>query len=206
MNSRGRFHSGLLINFLPRSSTPGGRCWRVPSSRPAASLFIASTDDNRFRALDVKTGKELWVDETREERQRQSDHVSGQERQTIRGSGRHRYGDGLRPPVTLNPCGGWHASEVASQGAPERPQPPADHDGVAWPLVRRATTAGHGRQRVRLEAPETCTDLPDSARASSPRYTSLKGRPGRVQAVLIAGPAAIVIAIALGAAWINTRI
>ena len=38
------------------------------------------------------------------------------------------------------------------------------------------------------------------------RYTSLKGRPGRVQAVLIAGPAAIVIAIALGAAWINTRI
>ena len=24
-------------------------------------LFIASTDDNRFRALDSKTGKELWV-------------------------------------------------------------------------------------------------------------------------------------------------
>src|SRR5262249_3728467 len=24
-------------------------------------LFIASTDDNRFRALDAKTGKELWV-------------------------------------------------------------------------------------------------------------------------------------------------
>jgi len=24
-------------------------------------LFIASTDDNRFRALDTKTGKELWV-------------------------------------------------------------------------------------------------------------------------------------------------
>ena len=39
----------------------------------------------------------------------------------------------------------------------------------------------------------------------SQRYTSLKGRPGRVQAVLIAGPAAIVIAIALAAAWINTR-
>ena len=37
----------------------------------------------------------------------------------------------------------------------------------------------------------------------SQHYTSLKGRPGRVQAVLIAGPAAIVIAIALAAAWIS---
>ena len=24
-------------------------------------LFIASTDDNRFRALDTRTGKELWI-------------------------------------------------------------------------------------------------------------------------------------------------
>lgn len=40
----------------------------------------------------------------------------------------------------------------------------------------------------------------------SQRYTSLKGRPGLVQAVLIAGPAAIVIAIALGAAWVSIRI
>ena len=24
-------------------------------------LFIASTDDNRFRALDLRTGKQLWV-------------------------------------------------------------------------------------------------------------------------------------------------
>ena len=39
----------------------------------------------------------------------------------------------------------------------------------------------------------------------SQHYTSLKGRPVRVQAVLIAGPAAIAIAIALAAAWINTR-
>jgi hypothetical protein len=38
----------------------------------------------------------------------------------------------------------------------------------------------------------------------SQHYTSLKGRPGRVQAVLIGGPAAIVIAIALAAAWVNT--
>ena len=24
-------------------------------------VFVASTDDNRFRALDARTGKELWV-------------------------------------------------------------------------------------------------------------------------------------------------
>jgi hypothetical protein len=39
----------------------------------------------------------------------------------------------------------------------------------------------------------------------SQRYTSLKGRPGRVQAVLIGGPVAIVIAIALSAAWLNSN-
>ncbi len=37
----------------------------------------------------------------------------------------------------------------------------------------------------------------------SQRYTDLKGRSGRVQAVLIGGPTAIVIAIALSAGWIN---
>jgi hypothetical protein len=37
----------------------------------------------------------------------------------------------------------------------------------------------------------------------SQRYTYLKGRPGRVQAVLIVGQSAIVIAIALVAAWAN---
>ena len=37
----------------------------------------------------------------------------------------------------------------------------------------------------------------------SQHYTYLKGRPAGVQAVLIGGPAVIVIAIALGNAWIN---
>lgn len=37
----------------------------------------------------------------------------------------------------------------------------------------------------------------------SQRYTYLKGRPGRVQAVLIVGQSAIVIGIALAAAWAN---
>ena len=39
----------------------------------------------------------------------------------------------------------------------------------------------------------------------SQRYTDLKGRSGRVQAVLIGGPSAIVIAIALAAAWISNN-
>ena len=39
----------------------------------------------------------------------------------------------------------------------------------------------------------------------SQRYTDLKGRSGRVQAVLIGGPAAIVIAIALAAVWLNNN-
>jgi hypothetical protein len=37
----------------------------------------------------------------------------------------------------------------------------------------------------------------------SQHYTYLKGRPASVQTVLIGGPAVIVIAIALGNAWIN---
>ena len=37
----------------------------------------------------------------------------------------------------------------------------------------------------------------------SQRYTDLKGRSGRVQAVLIGGPAAIVTAIVLAAVWLN---
>ena len=39
----------------------------------------------------------------------------------------------------------------------------------------------------------------------SQHYTYLKGYPARVQAVLIGGPAVIVIAIALGGAWINNN-
>jgi quinoprotein glucose dehydrogenase len=41
-------------------------------------LFIASTDDNRFRALDAKTGKELWV--TKLERRGNADPITYQGR------------------------------------------------------------------------------------------------------------------------------
>jgi hypothetical protein len=39
----------------------------------------------------------------------------------------------------------------------------------------------------------------------SQRYTSLKGRSGRVQTVLIGGPVAIIIGIVLVSAWINSN-
>jgi quinoprotein glucose dehydrogenase len=39
---------------------------------------VAATDDNRFRALDAKTGKELWV--TRLERRGNADPITYQGR------------------------------------------------------------------------------------------------------------------------------
>ena len=41
-------------------------------------LFIASTDDNRFRALEAKTGKQLWV--TKLERRGNADPITYQGR------------------------------------------------------------------------------------------------------------------------------
>jgi hypothetical protein len=37
------------------------------------------------------------------------------------------------------------------------------------------------------------------------RYTTFKGRSGGVQAILIGGPSAIVIAVVLAAVWLSTR-
>jgi quinoprotein glucose dehydrogenase len=41
-------------------------------------LFIGSTDDNRFRALDAKTGRQLWID--RLERRGNADPITYQGR------------------------------------------------------------------------------------------------------------------------------
>ena len=46
-------------------------------------LFIASTDDNRFRALEAKSGKELWV--TKLDRRGNADPI------TYRGSNGKQY-------------------------------------------------------------------------------------------------------------------
>jgi hypothetical protein len=39
----------------------------------------------------------------------------------------------------------------------------------------------------------------------SQHYTDYKGRPARVQAVLIGGPAVLVVAIVMASAWVNSR-
>ncbi len=49
-----------------------------PISTASGLLFIGSTDDNRFRALDAKTGKELWV--TKLERRGNADPITYQGR------------------------------------------------------------------------------------------------------------------------------
>ena len=59
-------------------------------------VFIASTDDNRFRAIEAKTGKQLWV--TRLERRGNADPITyrGGNGKQVRRGGRDRYVDGLR--------------------------------------------------------------------------------------------------------------
>ncbi len=59
--SRGGYRSASRNNCLPVNKTPAVLCWPVPSRLPGGVLFIASTDDNRFRAFDSRTGKELWT-------------------------------------------------------------------------------------------------------------------------------------------------
>jgi quinoprotein glucose dehydrogenase len=49
-----------------------------PIATASGLLFIASTDDNRFRALDVKSGKELWV--TKLEKRGNADPITYQAR------------------------------------------------------------------------------------------------------------------------------
>ena len=58
------------------SKTPAAAAAPAPSRRRAAWCSSARRTDNRFRAFDSKTGKELWVP-TRETCQRQSDDLSG---------------------------------------------------------------------------------------------------------------------------------
>ena len=62
-------------------------------------LFIASTDDNRFRALDARTRQGTVGDQARTERQRRPDHLSGQERQAVRRGRRDRHAGSLRAAV-----------------------------------------------------------------------------------------------------------
>ena len=52
-----------LSEALPANNQNTGRPGRAAALVTASNLlFIAATDDNRFRALDTATGSELWVD------------------------------------------------------------------------------------------------------------------------------------------------
>ena len=52
-----------ITDQLPGDKQNSGRPGRAGVIVTASGvLFVASTDDNRFRALDAATGRELWVD------------------------------------------------------------------------------------------------------------------------------------------------
>jgi glucose dehydrogenase len=52
---------GVTDNLPPGKQNTGRPALAGPIVTASGLIFIASTDDNRFRALDVKTGRELWV-------------------------------------------------------------------------------------------------------------------------------------------------
>ncbi len=60
-----------------------------PIATAGGLVFVGATSDNRFRAFDSKTGKELWVTKLDYTATADADDVSRQERQAVRG---HRRG------------------------------------------------------------------------------------------------------------------
>jgi quinoprotein glucose dehydrogenase len=68
-----------VTDQLPAGKQNTGRpALAGPIATAGGLLFVASTDDNRFRALDAKTGKELWV--TKLERRGNADPITYQGR------------------------------------------------------------------------------------------------------------------------------
>jgi glucose dehydrogenase len=52
---------GITEQLLPGKQHTGRPGVAGPIVTAGGVVFVASTDDNRFRALDAKTGKELWI-------------------------------------------------------------------------------------------------------------------------------------------------
>ena len=65
---------GITDQLPPEKQHTGRPLLAGPIITASGLVFIASTDDNRFRALDVKTGKELWA--TRLERRGNADPIT----------------------------------------------------------------------------------------------------------------------------------
>jgi quinoprotein glucose dehydrogenase len=67
---------GVTDGLPPGKQNTGRPGLAGPIVTASGLLFVASTDDNRFRAIDAKTGKELWV--TKLERRGNADPITYQ--------------------------------------------------------------------------------------------------------------------------------
>ena len=67
---------GITEQLPPAKQNTGRPVLAGPIVTASGLIFVASTDDNRFRALDTRTGKELWV--TRLERRGNADPITYQ--------------------------------------------------------------------------------------------------------------------------------
>ena len=67
---------GVTDQLPPAKQHTGRPALAGPIVTAGGVLFVASTDDNRFRAIDAKTGKELWV--TKLERRGNADPMTYQ--------------------------------------------------------------------------------------------------------------------------------
>jgi quinoprotein glucose dehydrogenase len=69
---------GITEQLPPARQNTGRPVLAGPIVTASGLLFIASTDDNRFRAIDLRNGKELWV--ARLDRRGNADPVTYQSR------------------------------------------------------------------------------------------------------------------------------
>ena len=75
-----------ITEELPEAKQHTGRAgaFAGPIATAGGLVFIGATNDNRFRAFDSKTGKELWSTKLQYTATAVPDHVSRQERKAIR--------------------------------------------------------------------------------------------------------------------------
>ena len=59
--SRGECRSASRNSFPLSKQNTGRPVLAGPIATGGGVLFVASTDDNRFRAFDSRTGRQLWV-------------------------------------------------------------------------------------------------------------------------------------------------
>ena len=166
-----------ITEELPEAKQHTGRAgaFAGPIATAGGVVFIGATNDNRFRAFDSKTGKELWVHEARLHRNRRSHHISRQERKAVR---RH-HGRKRRPGQRSGPDG--LRAAVDRQFVPPlrghnlSPNPPKAlaRSADSLPIESRRSSCGippaseNEGSRGPCEGPQGTPDLP-SARTQLP--------------------------------------